>query len=56
MFPGCSHDQWELGQEFAPVRLSVLGTGELSILEGRDNQRTFFPDVDVYLVMKLTPQ
>lgn len=47
MFPGYAHGQQLSAEEFAPTRLSVLGTDELSILKGRDNQRIFFPDGDV---------
>lgn len=44
-------------QGLVPPGLSVLGAGELAVLEGGTIRGSFFPGVDVCcLLMKLTPQ
>lgn len=47
MLPGYSHGQGQCqlmaARELIPTGFSVLGTNELSILEGRDNQGILFP-------------
>lgn len=47
MFPGYSHGQGQCQLMVAwgliPTGFSVLGTNELSILEGRDNQGILLP-------------